>query len=137
AAPSAALVAEPVRTGPARMDRLLREMMQKKASDLHLSANSPAVLRVDGEIHFGQQVASSEDVLAMMREIMTVKAAGDFAALHDADFAYEIPGLALFRGNVFQHRQGTGAVLRQIPIEVLTAEQLGLPKACLDLCWLS
>jgi twitching motility protein PilT len=130
-------MASPARSGPAKIDRLLREMLQRKASDLHLSANSPPVLRVDGEVHFGQQAATSDDIREMMNEIMTARARADFEALHDADFAYEIPGLARFRVNVFQDRQGTGAVMRQIPIEVLTAEQLGLPKACIDLCWLS
>jgi twitching motility protein PilT len=73
----------------------------------------------------------------MMSEIFTERARGDYAASHDADFAYEIPGLARFRVNVFSDRNGTGAVLRQIPIEILSAEKLGLPKACLDMCWLS
>ena len=127
------------RGGPAKIDGLLREMLQKKASDLHLTAGSHPVLRVDGEIHFGTDrgVLASAEILEMVQEIMTPRAQGDFESLHDADFAYEIPGLARFRVNVFQDRQGTGAVLRQIPIEILTAEKLGLPKACLDLCWLS
>jgi twitching motility protein PilT len=127
------------RSGPAKIDVLLREMLQRKASDLHLTAGSYPVLRVDGEIHFGTErgVLSSADILGMVQEIMTPRARGDFETLHDADFAHEIPGLARFRVNVFQDRQGTGAVLRQIPIEVLSAEKLGLPKACLDLCWLS
>ncbi|MBX3209651.1 MAG: type IV pilus twitching motility protein PilT [Labilithrix sp.] len=129
----------PARSGPAKIDVLLREMLQKKASDLHLSAGSHPVLRVDGEIHFGvdRGVLSSADILSMVQEIMTPRARSDFETLHDADFAHEIPGLARFRVNVFQDRQGTGAVLRQIPIEILSAEKLGLPKACIDLCWLS
>jgi twitching motility protein PilT len=57
--------------------------------------------------------------------------------LRDADYAYEIKGLARFRVNVFQDRNGVGSVMRQIPIEVLSAEKLGLPKACYDMCWLS
>jgi twitching motility protein PilT len=68
---------------------------------------------------------------------MTDKARTDFAETHDADFAYEIPGLARFRVNVFEDRNGVGSVMRQIPIEILTVEKLGLPKACIDLCWLS
>ena len=124
---------------PAKIDGLLRDMLQKRASDMHLTAGTHPVLRVDGEIHFGADrgVFSSSEILAMMHEIMTPRARSDFETLHDADFAYEIPGLARFRVNVFQDRQGTGAVLRQIPIEILSAEKLGLPKACLDMCWLS
>jgi twitching motility protein PilT len=127
------------RGGPAKIDSLLREMLQKRASDLHLSAGSPPVLRVDGEIHFGTErgVFASADILSMVQEIMPERARHDFESLHDADFAYELAGAARFRVNVFQDRQGTGAVLRQIPIEILSAEKLGLPKACLDLCWLT
>jgi twitching motility protein PilT len=128
-----------VRSGPARIDTLLREMIERKASDLHLSAGNAPVMRVHGEIHFLKDRAqlSSADVLSMMREIMTDKARADFDALNDADFAHEIPGLARFRVNVFQDRKGTGCVLRQIPIEIIPAEKLGIPPACLDLCWLS
>ncbi len=127
------------RSGPAKIDALLREMLQKKASDMHLTAGTHPVLRVDGQIHFGadRTALSSDDILAMMHEIMTSRARSDFESHSDADFAYEIPGLARFRVNVFQDRQGTGAVLRQIPIEILSAEKLGLPKACLDMCWLT
>lgn len=125
-------------SGP-RVDALLREMLATKASDLHLSANNVPVMRVHGEIHFASErgVLSSADVRSLVEEIMPEKARKDFAELHDADFAHEIPGLARFRVNVFEDRNGVGSVMRQIPIEVLTVEQLGLPKACVDLCWLS
>ncbi len=129
----------PSHAGPARIDALLREMLASKASDLHLSSNDHPVMRVHGEIHFGrdQSVLTSADVGALVDEIMTEKGRADFAALRDSDFAYEIPGLARFRVNVFEDRNGVGAVLRQIPIEIITAEKLGLPKSCIDLCWLS
>lgn len=125
--------------GTARIDKLLRHMLSSKASDLHLSAGNHPVMRVHGEIHFGtdQGVLSSADIGALVEEVMTEKARKDFAELRDADFAYEIPGLARFRVNVFEDRNGVGAVMRQIPIDIITAEKLGLPKACTDLCWLS
>ncbi len=140
AAPPPAPDAAPrVHAGPARIDDLLREMIAKKASDLHLSSGNHPVLRVHGEIAFLKErpVLTSAAVHALVGEIMSDKARADFDSLRDADFAYEVPGLARFRVNVFEDRNGTGAVLRQIPIEVLTAQQLGLPQACLDLCWLS
>jgi twitching motility protein PilT len=137
-APRMQHVAEPARSTPAKIDTLLREMIQKRASDLHLTPGTAAVLRVDGEMHFGKQFpVTSKEILEMVREIMPARARGEFDATSDCDFAYEIQGLARFRVNVFQERNGTGAVFRQIPIEVVTAEKLGLPKACLDLCWLS
>jgi twitching motility protein PilT len=129
-------------TGPSknpRINELLREMLASGASDLHLSAGNRPVMRVDGEISYfkGRAALSSSDIHDLLREIMTEKATHDFAELHDADFAHEIPGVARFRVNVFQDRNGVGTVLRQIPIEIITAEKLGLPKACLDLCYLS
>jgi len=138
-APSPAASALVQDMGPKRIDELLRTMIATRASDLHLSAGSPPVMRVDGEIQFlrDRPVLASSDVEALVRAIMNDKAASAFAELHDADFAYEIPGLARFRVNVFEDRNGVGAVLRQIPVEILSAEKLGLPKACLDLCNLS
>ncbi len=125
--------------GTPRIDGLLREMLSQKASDLHLSSGTRPVMRVHGEIHFGTErdALSSADIDSLMKEIITEKAKKDFAELRDADFAYEIPGLARFRVNVFEDRNGAGAVLRQIPIEIITADKLGLPKACIDLCSLS
>ena len=131
--------AEAARGGGAKIDTLLREMMAAKASDLHLSSGNHPVMRVHGEIHFSKDrdVLTSAAVDALVQEIMNDKAKKDFAELHDADFAYEIPGLGRFRINVFEDRNGVGAVMRQIPIEIITTEKLGLPKACIDLCWLS
>ncbi len=128
-----------IRTGPARIDALLREMIERKASDLHIAAGNVPVMRVHGAIQFfkDRSAFGPSDVLAMMREIMTDKARIDFDTSNDADFAYEIPGLARFRVNVFQDRNGTGAVLRQIPIEIVPLEKLGVPNACADLCFLS
>lgn len=125
--------------GAPRIDELLREMIGRKASDLHLSAGNHPVFRVHGEMAFSKERArlTSSDVASLLEEIMTEKARADFESLRDADFAYEVPGLARFRVNVFEDRNGVGAVLRQIPIEILSAQQLGLPQACLDLCWLS
>jgi len=136
---SPAATSSPGKGGPAKIDALLREMLAAKASDLHLSAGNHPVMRVHGEIHFAKEhpVLRSADVAALVQEIMTDKARVDFAETHDADFAYEIPGLARFRVNVFEDRNGVGSVMRQIPIEILTVEKLGLPKACIDLCWLS
>lgn len=129
----------PHRSGPARIDALLRDMLARKASDLHLSAGAHPVMRVDGHVHFVRErpALDSAEILALVSEIMTEKARQDFQALRDADFAHEIAGLARFRVNVFEDRNGVGAVLRQIPIEVIPADKLGLPQACLDMCWLS
>jgi twitching motility protein PilT len=61
----------------------------------------------------------------------------EFEEVHDTDFAYEVPGLARFRCNYFMDRTGMGAVFRQIPTQIPTIDQLGLPKSITELCWLS
>ena len=127
------------RLGPQAIDEILRDMIARKASDLHLSADVHPVMRVHGEMHFltERPSLSSSDISALLLPIFTSKAREDFEEKNDADFAYEVPGLARFRVNVFRDRKGMGAVLRQIPIEIIPAEKLGLPKAVLDLCYLS
>lgn len=125
--------------GRHRIDGLLEDMLASKASDLHLSSNNHPIMRVHGEMHFVREraVLTSGDIRELLREIMPEKAARDFEELRDADFAYELPGRGRFRVNAFEDRNGTGAVLRQIPIDIISADKLGLPKACTDLCYLS
>ncbi len=121
------------------IDAILREMIAKGASDLHLSSEVHPVLRVHGEMHFLTEWPKllSDKIHELVRPLFTEKARADFDEKSDADFAYEVPKLARFRVNVFRDRKGVGAVLRQIPIQIISAETLGLPKAVLDLCYLS
>ncbi|HEX6280022.1 MAG TPA: type IV pilus twitching motility protein PilT, partial [Pyrinomonadaceae bacterium] len=124
----------------ARMDAMFNRMAEVGASDLHLSVSMPPMVRKDGKM---QRLECNEDVLApeIMREllhsIMPEKNIEEFDRRNDTDFAYEIPGLARFRCNIFMDRKGMGAVFRIIPTKILTAEQLGLSKAIMDLCSLS
>jgi Tfp pilus assembly pilus retraction ATPase PilT len=76
-------------------------------------------------------------VAALLQAVMPTYNAVQFEKLHDTDFAYEIPGVARFRANVFMDRFGMGAVFRQIPVEIVTAEKLGLSREVMDLCFLS
>ena len=121
------------------IDELLHAMISKQASDLHLSTGSVPVMRVHGEIHFmrDRPALTSDQVHSLMKSIFTPKAHDDFESKKDADFAYEVPGLARFRVNVFVDRNGVGAVLRQIPIEIIPADKLGLPQSVLELCFLT
>jgi twitching motility protein PilT len=134
---------EPVATAPRAQPRgieeLLRLMVAERASDLHLSATLAPTLRVHGEIRFlaERPALSSSEIEDLLRPITPAPAWEQFTAQHDADFAHELPGLARFRVNLFVDRKGTGAVFRQIPIEVLSAEALGVPKSLVDLCYLS
>jgi twitching motility protein PilT len=129
----------PRRTSKNAIDELLHDMISRKASDLHLSSGAVPVLRIHGEVGFLKErpVLTSDSILALMLPLFNEKAREDFDAKKDADFAYEVPGLARFRVNVFVDRNGVGAVLRQIPIEIVPADVLGLAPAVLELCMLT
>ena len=139
-APPPALAAElptpAIVVGPP-IDRLFRAMAAAGASDLHLSVGMPPLVRKDGRMQPLEEAASALDPASMqelLRPIVPDKNAGEFAARHDTDFAYEIAGLARFRANIFVDRKGPGAVFRVIPNAILTAEQLGLSTHILQLC---
>lgn len=146
AAPSAH-AADPVevRAAPnpleaARMDALFTKMAELGASDLHLSVSMPPLVRADGKIkplESGQQPLTEEAMRSLLTSIMPAKNQDEFASRHDTDFAYDIPGLARFRCNIFMDRRGMGGVFRIIPAKMTTAEQLGLSQAILGLCELS
>ena len=136
-------IAPPQTTAPSRasaaMEELLRLMVSSDASDIHLSSGSYPVMRVHGEVGFltDRGVLGKDDVRSLVYGLMNPGSRQEFEQCRDADLAYEIPGLSRFRVNVFEDRKGMGTVIRRIPMEILTVEQLGLPKACLDLCQLS
>jgi len=120
----------------AEMDRLLLVMLEKKASDLHLSTGAPPMLRVDGEMApiAGQPALSAEALQKILLPIVPPRNREEFQNTHDSDFAYELAGKARFRVNIFVDLHGMGAVLRVIPSKILTVEDLGLPKELLTLC---
>lgn len=117
------------------IDDILRVMIEQKASDLHLTQNQPICLRVDGEIHRSNDQLLDEGTMErLLLPIMPPKNQREFAEINDTDFAYEIPNLARFRVNIFRDLHGVGAVLRQIPNEILSADQLNLPDAIRNFC---
>src|SRR5438045_2512478 len=110
------------------------------ASDLHLSVDSPPIIRKDGRLQPldpAAPVLTISDLATLIKPIMPDKNRVEFDATHDTDFAYEIAGLARFRANVFADRKGPGAVFRVIPTKILTAQQLGLSSHILQLCELN
>jgi twitching motility protein PilT len=111
-----------------RMDRFLRLMNDRGASDFHLTVGRPPMLRVSGEI---QQVRyrtlNEADFSDLIKPIAPTEPWNEFRETGDADFAYEVPGLARFRVNLFRQQRGSGAVFRVIPSRILTVDQLGLP----------
>jgi len=125
--------------GEPAINRLLRKMFQMGASDLHLTSNHRPMVRVHGDMKEipGENIIMHQTVAALLEPITPPANDAQFRDIHDTDFAHEIPGLARFRVNIFMDRYGMGAVFRQIPMEIMTAEKLELSKEILDLCFLS
>ena len=124
----------------ARMDTLFNQMAEVGASDLHLSVGMPPLVRKDGKmrpLECGESTLTPETAEELLRSIMPEKNQDEFDRRHDTDFAYEVPGLARFRCNAYMDRKGMGGSFRIIPSKILTAEELGLSKAIMDLCALS
>ncbi len=125
--------------GEPEINGLLRKMFQLGASDLHLTANHKPLMRLHGDMQElpNQAVISPDRLKKLIYAIMPPHNTAQFEDLNDTDYAHEISGLARFRVNIFLDRFGIGAVFRQIPMEIVTAEKLGLSKEVLDLCFLS
>ena len=121
----------------AKIDAFFQLMHEQGASDLHLVAGSQPILRVHGDMERVKYKALENDELkAMLYEIAPENKIKVFEETGDVDFAYEIPNLARYRANYYQQKWGVGAVFREIPSTILTAEQLGLPKVITKLSML-
>jgi len=110
-------------------------MLELQASDVHLSSGTRPVFRIHGEMseQAEQPVLTSDEVERLLAPIFPERNRSEFLQRNDTDFAYEIAGAARFRVNVFRDRHGVGAVFRQIPIEILTVQDLGLPASVVRL----
>jgi twitching motility protein PilT len=104
-------------------------MKEQGASDLHLSPGSPPIFRLHGEMERQNfKALSAEAIRSLLYEIITERQKEDFEAKKDIDFAYAIPGLARFRGNLLMSHLGIAAVFRIIPSRILTADDLDIPE---------
>ncbi len=111
-----------------KLDRFLRLMNDRGASDFHLTVGRPPMLRVSGGIEkIRYRTLSEDDYIEMVRPITPPDRWQEFCDCGDTDFAYELPGVARFRVNLFRQQRGSGAVLRAIPAKIMTIEQLSLP----------
>jgi twitching motility protein PilT len=109
--------------------QLLAFGVKQGASDLHLSAGLPPMIRVDGDIRrINVPEMDHKQVHDMIYDIMSDKQRKDYEEFLETDFSFEIPGLARFRVNAFNHNRGAGAVFRTIPSKILSLEDLGTPK---------
>ena len=107
---------------------LLAFSVKNSASDLHLSADLPPMIRVDGDIRrINVPALDHKTVHSLVYDIMNDKQRKDFEEFLETDFSFEIPDLARFRVNAFNHNRGAGAVFRTIPSKILTLEQLNAP----------
>ena len=139
AQPAAASPAVQAQPGEPKVNRWLRIMVQLEASDLHLSTGVTPMARIHGEMQPIEERGplTEEELEPILNEIMPPRNAEEFRTDSDTDFAHMIEGVARFRVNYFRDRKGVGAVMRQIPFEILTPEQLGIPPQVLDLCYLT
>ena len=114
-----------------RMADMLATLREKGGSDLHLAAGQPPRMRRKGSLDpiEGEPPLDDAGVRALLREIASDAQWEAFERQSDLDFAYGIPGVARFRANYFAQENGAGAVFRIIPEDILTLEQLGLPKS--------
>ncbi|MGB4593144.1 MAG: type IV pilus twitching motility protein PilT, partial [Coriobacteriia bacterium] len=114
------------------IDDLLRLMIERGGSDLHITVGSPPGMRQRGELTpvENAKVLTPRDTQEMILNLLSEEQRKRFETELELDFAYSIPGLSRFRANVFQQRNSLGAVFRVIPIKIPTLEELGLPKVC-------
>jgi twitching motility protein PilT len=124
--------------GKAMLDALLRAMVSRGASDLHLRCGEPPILRLDGEmLRLSEPVLEPIPLDAMLRSIMPERNRREYQESNDTDYAYELDGIARFRANALKDRRGPAAVFRQIPATVVTVEQMGISAEVQKLCTLT
>jgi twitching motility protein PilT len=116
------------------ISELLAFTVRNNASDLHLSAGLPPMIRVHGDVRrINLPPMSHKDVHAMIYEVMNDGLRKRYEASLEVDFSFELPGLARFRVNAFNQDRGAAAVMRTIPSTILSLEQLSAPKIFAEL----
>ncbi|HDZ37816.1 MAG TPA: type IV pilus twitching motility protein PilT [Marinobacter sp.] len=113
---------------------LLAFSAKQGASDLHLSAGLPPMIRVDGDVRrINLPPLEHKEVHGLIYDIMNDKQRKDYEEFLETDFSFEVPGVARFRVNAFNQNRGAGAVFRTIPSKVLTMEDLGMGQVFKDI----
>lgn len=115
--------------------QLLAFGVEQGASDCHLSAGEPPMIRIDGDLKkLDFPALSREEAHALVYDIMNDAQRKNFEEFHECDFSFELGEVARFRVNVFMQRKGEGAVFRTIPTKILSLEELGMPPFLKQLC---
>ena len=113
-----------------KIDRFLKLMNDRGASDFHLTVGRPPMIRASGSMEpIRFRVITEADFNEMLQAVTPARLWNDYTRTGDIDFSYEIPGLARYRVNLFRQQRGAGAVFRIIPSKIMTVSQLGLPDA--------
>lgn len=121
----------------AQIDAFFKLMNEQQASDLHLAAGKQPILRVKGELErIKYNPLDNDSLKTMLYEITPEHKIKVFEETGDVDFAYEIPGLARYRANFFKQNNGIAAAFREIPGQILTCQDLGLPSVIRQLATL-
>ena len=118
-----------------QIDSYLNEMLKENASDLHFVSGDPVRARVHGKLRqLMPELLTTDHVKLCLEEIMDHTAKRAFEDHDAADFAYEIPEVSRFRVNAFRHLNGIGAVMRAIPSQAMSLEDLNMPTVVHELC---
>jgi len=114
--------------------KILKEMIERGASDLHLKVASPPILRINGTLHSTEEAAPTvQDMIAVAQQILTPAQREVFESTREIDFAFGVPGIARFRANFYVQRGSIAMVFRHVPVLIQDLETLGLPTVIRDL----
>jgi len=118
----------------AEMEKLLKHISTAHASDLHITAGSPIMMRVHGSVKkLEEEAIGKETTQKLIFQILNEEQIATLDKNHEIDFSLDIPEIGRFRANVFHQRQGLAAVFRAIPRKILSMDDLGLPKMIKEL----
>ena len=118
-----------------QVGELLRLVVDRGGSDLHLTVPSQPVVRIDGVLVAQEDLSplTAEDIESALEQIATEEQRATFCSEHELDFAYSVPGLARFRVNVLQQRGTISLAFRLVPFSIPSIDELGLPSICKEL----
>ncbi|MDJ0786522.1 MAG: type IV pilus twitching motility protein PilT [Myxococcota bacterium] len=118
----------------ANLHQLLKAMIEKGASDLHITTSSPPQLRIDGKLHpLKMPPLSPPETKQLCYSILTDSQKHKFEESNELDLSFGVRGLSRFRANIFTQRGAVAGAFRSIPFKIMTFEELGLPKVANDL----
>jgi twitching motility protein PilT len=116
------------------LQQLLRAMVEKGASDMHITAGSPPVLRIDGDIvPLKLPPLSKADTKSLCYEMLTDEQRAKFESSNELDLSFPLRNVSRFRANIYVQRGAVAGAFRQIPFKILSFEELGLPPICTEI----